>query len=73
MAPIDRAAWTPTEARAWVERHGGNVSALARRLGVHRTRLQGWLSEDGRELPPYIQRHMETLDQLEGLASRPTP
>lgn len=27
---------------AWVGRHGGNVSALARQLGVGRSTLQSW-------------------------------
>lgn len=56
--------WTPAEVRAWVDRHGGNVTALARRLAVHRTMLQAWLS-GRRGLPPYIQSHMSTIDREE--------
>lgn len=61
---------TATEVRTWVERHGGNVSALARRLGVHRSRLHDWMRDYGRsEIPPYIVAHMETIDRHEPTAS----
>ena len=61
--------WPPDAVRAWVERHGGNVTALARRLRVPRTRLQEWMSEapSSRSVPPYVQAHMETLDKLQAL------
>lgn len=56
--------WTPEEVEAWVARHGGNVSDLARRLRVGRRMLQMWKQgQGGRPLPPYIQAHMETLDE----------
>jgi transposase-like protein len=65
----DDRTWTPAETRAWVERHGGNISRLARRLRVPRTQLQAWLADPAetsraRPLPPYIQAFMETLDTL---------
>src|SRR5690606_28167216 len=62
--------WAPAQVRRWVERHGGNVTALARRLRVPRTRLQNWMTDSEasrRSLPPYIQAHMETLDRLRKL------
>ena len=67
MRPVVE-TWGPAEVRAWVDRHGGNVTALARQLRVARTKLQAWMSESesARTLPPYIQAHMETLDQYEG-------
>ena len=59
--------WTAAEIRAWIERHGGNVTACARRLGVPRTQVQAWIAEpeslSARHLPRYVQAHMETLDQ----------
>lgn len=60
--------WTPAETRAWVERHGGNVTAAARRLGVPRTQLQAWLADPtetarARALPLYVQRLMAMLDE----------
>lgn len=66
MAEQTDTTWTPEQVRAWTDRHGGNITALARRLRVGRTRLQGWMSEtaSARPLPPYVQAHMETLDQL---------
>lgn len=71
-ARIEPEAWGPAEARAWVARHGGNISALARRLRVSRSRLQDWLSETGRsELPSYIQAHMETIDKVAALNGSP--
>ncbi len=55
--------WTPTGIRAWVDRHGGNVTALARRLGIGRTHLQDLLS--GRREPSRaLVAHMETLNEL---------
>lgn len=59
--------WTPQQVRAWVDRHGGNVTACARRLRVPRTLLQAWMSEapSARELPAYVQSHMETIDRHE--------
>lgn len=58
--------WSPAEVREWVQRHGGNVTALARRLRVHRTRLQGWMSDSptARSIPAYVVAHMETLDTV---------
>lgn len=66
----DAPAWGPAEVRRWVERHGNNVSALARRLDVPRTLLQAWLADpdtstSARALPRYIEAHMRTLDRLE--------
>lgn len=66
----DPRAWTHEDVRAWVERHGGNVTACARRLGIGRTRLQQWLADpavttSARELPAYIRAHMETIDATE--------
>lgn len=62
--------WTPEQVRAWVERHGGNITACARRLDVPRTQLQAWLADPGeteraRPLPRYVQAHMTTLDEHE--------
>lgn len=65
---IRPAGWTPAEARAWVDRHGGNVTACAARLRVHRTQLQNWLGGK-RDLPPSVQAHMETLDRHEAEGS----
>lgn len=64
--------WTPAEVRAWVDRHGGNVTACARRLRVPRTLLQAWMSEAryARELPAYMQAAMETIDELEELRAQ---
>lgn len=67
--------WPPASVRAWVERHGGNVTACARRLDVARPRLTGWLSErpaasTARDLPRYIQAHMQTLDGLQAWLAR---
>lgn len=64
------AVWTHLDARAWVERHGGNVTACARRLRVTRSQLGAWLADpavasSARELPPAVQAHMETLDRYE--------
>ena len=59
--------WTPEQVAAWIERHGGNVSALARRLRVARTKLQEW-KRGTRALPRYVQAHMETLDRYETAA-----
>jgi transcriptional regulator with XRE-family HTH domain len=57
--------WTPDEILSWVERHGGNRSALARRLGIGRTHLQHLLS--GRERPSRaLIAHMATIDRHEG-------
>lgn len=61
--------WTPAEIRAWIERHGGNISALARRLGIGRTHLQALIAEGGthqREISRQLQAHMETIDLHEG-------
>lgn len=60
-------AWLPADVRAWVERHGGNASGLARVLRVPRTQLQAWMADPesastARSLPSYVQAHMETLD-----------
>jgi hypothetical protein len=62
--------WTPEQVRAWVERHGGNVSAAARRLRWPRSRLQAALADPAEartaaELPAYIQAHCETMDLYE--------
>ncbi len=62
--------WPPEQVRAWIDRHGGNLSACARRLRVHRTELQGWVadpdqSSSARSLPPRVQGHMESLDAHE--------
>lgn len=64
------APWTHLNARAWVDRHGGNVAACARRLRVSRSQLGAWLADpaeasSARELPPAVQAHMETLDRYE--------
>lgn len=70
--PSDPLSWTPAEVRDWIARHGGNISALARRLRVGRSRLQNWASDSqasARPLPPYVQAHMETLDAGEESAS----
>lgn len=56
--------WLPAETRAWVDRHGGNVTACAARLGVHRTQLQSWLG-GRRGLPPAVQAHMESIDRYQ--------
>lgn len=37
--------WSAAEVRAWIERHGGNVTAAARRLALGRTHLQALLDE----------------------------
>ena len=62
------ATWTHSEVRAWIRRHGGNVSRLAGRLGVRRQTLQAWAADpseatSARPLPRYIQSHMQTLDE----------
>lgn len=61
--------WTPAEVRAWIDRHGGNISALARRLRCSRTALQSWASESEgdwvRTIDPKVQAHMETIDRHE--------
>ena len=57
------ATWTPEQVRAWIDRHGGNVSALARRLRVPRGSLQAWAG-GSRPTPPYIVALMEALDEL---------
>ena len=67
--PPDPATWTPEQIRAWIDRHGGNVTAAARRLRVPRSKLTSWLADpeeasSARPLPPYIEAHMETLDDL---------
>lgn len=67
---IHPAVWTPAEVRAWVDRHGGNVAACARRLRVTRGMLGAWLADpetatSAREIPPAVQAHMETLDRYE--------
>jgi hypothetical protein len=64
--------WSAAAVRAWVERHGGNVTALGRRLAVGRSKLQNWGSESAsaRSVPPYVQAHMETLDRLAELEGR---
>lgn len=55
--------WTPDQVRAWVERHGGNRSELARELGIGRTYLQDLLS--GRSEPSrQLVRHMQALDRI---------
>lgn len=61
--------WTPAEIRAWVERHGGNISAAARLLRVPRHGLQIWLADPERSigaqpLPPSVQRSMELMDEI---------
>jgi hypothetical protein len=62
-------AWFPDEIRAWVERHGGNVSAMARRLRIGRTHLQHLLS--GRERPSRaLIAHMKDIDQISALLAR---
>lgn len=68
----DSETWTPSDVRAWVDRHGGNVTACARRLRVPRTLLQAWMSEapSARELPAYVQAAMETIDELEELRTQ---
>lgn len=65
-------AWTPEQVRAWVERHGGNVTALARRLRCGRTALQAWMTDKewGRPLDPKVQAHMETINKLEALRAQ---
>lgn len=72
MTTINNTTWTPDDVRAWVDRHGGNVSACARRLRVPRTLLQAWMSEapSARELPAYVQAAMETIDELEELRAQ---
>lgn len=67
--------WGPTETRAWVARHGGNLTACAHRLDVPRTLLQKWAASkdthrDARTLPRYIQAHMYTLDGLQAWLAR---
>ena len=60
-------SWTPAHVSEWVERHGGNVTDLARRLAVSRKRLHSWKQEEGRDrrsLPKYVQAHMADLDEL---------
>jgi len=54
----------PAEIRAWVDRHGGNVTSCAARLGVHRTQLQSWLGGK-RDLPPAVRAHMESIDRYQ--------
>lgn len=59
--------WTPAEVRAWVDRHGGNVTALARRLGIGRTHLQALIADRGQHqrVPSRaVQSHMRTIDEL---------
>jgi hypothetical protein len=57
------------EIRAWVERHGGNRSALARRLGIGRTHLQALLS--GSERPSrQLLAHMDTIDRVAELEAQ---
>jgi transposase-like protein len=65
------APWTHEQVRAWVERHGGNISALARELGVRRQSLQAWMADpattsSARPPSPMAQRLMEALDALAG-------
>lgn len=66
--------WDSLAVRAWIGRHGGNVSALARRLGVGRTNLQAYATDPSlmrwRTLPPYVQAHMQTLDGLQAWLAR---
>jgi hypothetical protein len=69
------ADWDHERVRSWVQRHGGNVTALARRLRVGRTELQAWMADPlvtsrARVLPPRVQAHMVTIDELEELRLR---
>lgn len=61
--------WSPDEVRAWTERHGGNVSRLAREMGVSRQTLQGWMADpattaSARPVLPIAQRLMEAWDRI---------
>jgi hypothetical protein len=60
--------WSPEQVRAWVERHG-TATDCAARLRVPRSQLQAWMADPtkgwAREIPPYIQAHMEAIDTIE--------
>lgn len=67
--------WTAADVREWVDRHGGNTSALARRLDVARNSLVGWQahreqSSSARTIQRDVRAHMRTLDALQAWLAR---